>query len=295
MLLFKKHKKRINSLAYAPDSALLASSSSDGTVRLWDLVAQMERATIDAGRAGAVDFSPDGKTLATAGMDSRLRLWAVASCQLMSETRMARSVTDVSYTPDGKKVIAVSGTALSCFKVAGNELQLAWKQSNPRGSHFYKAAISPNGALLATTESVPEKVKLWDVKSGTQKALLPLGGEPTNRIVTDVVFSPNGRWLAGVSYAVLRLWDVKGKQELAHWKQEDTYFHEVSFTPDSRYLAAVSSNATVQLWETESQRPGATFSWDIGKLKTIAFAPNGMTAAAGSETGAIVVWDMDAE
>jgi WD40 repeat protein len=72
------HKGRIWSLALSPDGCLLATASSDGTVRLWDLPAGRERGGFDwkIGKVYAVAFAPDGMR-AAAGGETQIVVWDV--------------------------------------------------------------------------------------------------------------------------------------------------------------------------------------------------------------------------
>jgi WD40 repeat protein len=68
----------IYSMAFTPDSKLLASSSEQATVKLWDAVEGKEAATLKGHTelVQRVVFSPDGKVLASGSADTTVRLWA---------------------------------------------------------------------------------------------------------------------------------------------------------------------------------------------------------------------------
>src|SRR5688572_14801873 len=61
----KGHKSDVWSVAFSPDGEYLASGSSDGTARLWNLASGEEIAvfSVETGEVGGVVFSPDGKYL----------------------------------------------------------------------------------------------------------------------------------------------------------------------------------------------------------------------------------------
>ena len=73
--------------SFAPDGHRLASSSSDSTIRIWDLPTGRSVVTL-RGHGSVVrslDFSPDGNTLASCSYDAVVKLWETAS--LLSERK----------------------------------------------------------------------------------------------------------------------------------------------------------------------------------------------------------------
>ena len=75
-----EHHGPVDSLAFSPHSAVLASAStgdrwheSDKTVRLWDVTTGQQMKQFDG--TGPLAFSPDGQLLATCGKDGYMGLW----------------------------------------------------------------------------------------------------------------------------------------------------------------------------------------------------------------------------
>jgi len=67
---------------FSPDGAHLATSSWDGSVRLWDPNTGTETVFSLKGHLGGVNnitFSPDSRTLITSGDDNSVRFWSVAT------------------------------------------------------------------------------------------------------------------------------------------------------------------------------------------------------------------------
>ena len=99
----------VTSLAFSEDSALLATGSADGGVRLTDLATGERRALIRAHVAIVTDvaFSPDGALVASASVDGSVRLWSSADGSSLAQLEGPASVVSrVMFSPDGTLLTA---------------------------------------------------------------------------------------------------------------------------------------------------------------------------------------------
>ena len=71
------HGKGVTQVAFSRDGRLLASSSTDNTIRIWDVASRRELRTLTGHTANieSMDFSPDAKLLASASDDGGTFLW----------------------------------------------------------------------------------------------------------------------------------------------------------------------------------------------------------------------------
>ena len=101
-----------DSVAISPDGHTLATGTSGGWIRLWDLASGRERARLQGhdGPVTSVAFSPDGKTLASSsGGDKTVRLWDLASGRERARLQGHDNwVISVAFSPDGKTLASGS-------------------------------------------------------------------------------------------------------------------------------------------------------------------------------------------
>ena len=79
MLEFGEHARAVNQLAFAPDGSFLASTSNDGSVRLWHWPDGRERQVLLGHRSGVNGCAvhPSGRWIASVADDGGIRLWQV--------------------------------------------------------------------------------------------------------------------------------------------------------------------------------------------------------------------------
>jgi len=145
------HTNNVNDVRFSPDGKLLASGSSDNTVRLWDPATGTCRRTLEghSSYVTSVAFSPDGKLLASGSYDNTVRLWdpATGTCRSTLEGHSSY-VTSVAFSPDGK--LLASGSYDRTVRLWDPETGTCRSTLEGHSRWVRSVAFSPDGKLLAS-------------------------------------------------------------------------------------------------------------------------------------------------
>ncbi len=299
MLTFKAHKKPIYGIAFSPDGKLLATSSSDETVKMWNLDGSTKSQQYPGSNFDPpIAFSPDGLFLARGGMD--FGLLELSTGEYIATGDAGETV---AFSPDGKEVAAFgSDDPLERWTLPqGKPLPGGWggSRSKNRNERFPAGAMaySPDGKTITlcygvdTGKGFVPHLLLWDRKTG--KLRQTLVADFKFAYPTVLAYSPDGNVIAGNYGPVLGVVDVKTGAKVAALKPGKKHFKGLAFTPNGKRLIAVNTDATARVYETATWTETTGYEWKIGKLTAVAVAPDGLRAACGSHLGRVVVWDLE--
>lgn len=165
------HSGYIHSLAFSPDSKLLASGSADRTVKIWDLETGevVHTLTGHSGCIWSLAISQNGKYLVSGSGDHTIKIWNLTTGNLIRTlSGHSDSVSTISISSDSQ--IVASGSFDKTIRIwnledtTSLEDSLLW-ESSKRQSHVGSVSINTDGKTLACMYG-NKVIELWDLKTG---------------------------------------------------------------------------------------------------------------------------------
>jgi len=110
--ILRGHTNAIRCVAYHPAGEMLASSSYDHTLRLWDTQSGQLLYTVPTQNTTALSiaFHPEGALLALGTNQHTIQLWDTSTWRLLTMLRdHSNSVESVCFSADGQWLFSASG------------------------------------------------------------------------------------------------------------------------------------------------------------------------------------------
>ncbi len=203
-----RHNYHLESVAFSPSGALLASGDNGDVVRVWSVEDGRLVATFTGDVPGRLQsftdlYWPDDQTLMAGGAYA-VYAWDVTTTQLVRRVPAPEGVqflVGTAFAPGGQRIAAA---AQDNRLYLWNGQWTAWEVPEA-GAVLASVAFSPD-ARLVVAETHTGAFYVWDVASG---ALLATRQPPGPQDGVSVRFSPDGRYLATGGWgAPIRVWGV---------------------------------------------------------------------------------------
>jgi len=321
------HRGPILSLAIDPTGQRIATTSTDGTVRLWD-VTTGEALTVlhhdDVVLTAA--FSPDGRQVLTGSVNGSATLWETETGRQLASFDDIGSVWSVAFSPDGSKIAAGGDQGSARLWNAGTGELIAELPGQLDG--VIALAFSPDGLRLVTAGN-DGIGRVWDAETGELAAIL----EGHEDRITSAAFSPDGRLILAAGFdGTVRLWQTEtgrltrtipgpggrilsasfnpdGRllitanedhpprlyhtdtgEPVAEFGDQDTIAHWAIFSPEGEQVLTVRGD-TIRLWETETGAELEVLAGQTNDISQALFTPDGSLIVTASSDGTARIWD----
>ncbi len=270
---------------------LLASSSHDGTVKLWDAASHSPLTTLVAHEAVVerVVFAPDGKSFATSSGDFTIKVWDTLTLDVKFTLENSGGVEPIAFNADG--ALLASGGADGVVRMWDCNTRKLKVEFPGLKSAVISLAVSPDGRLVIAGTNAGT-LTVWN--SGTQRVLLTRRFDAGG--VSDIAFSPSGKLFAtATGDGVPRIWDSGQLKEVAilEGDKHNAGIERLAFSPDGKLLATASEDATCRVWNVVDPKRSRLLGTLPHKENVwgVAFSPDSKTIATGSMDGGVRVWD----
>lgn len=262
----------IRDIAWSADDRLIATSSHDGSVCLWDARSGPVRNWLRLLKAPGVQdmevfmFSPDSTRIITsyelpANIPGALVvLWDTMSGQVMTRLDGHQDkVMAVAFAPDGRIATGSMDGTCKIWSAEGKLIcTLPPKCPTPRGIYLGSVMFSPDGKDIAIGKS-NGLLDIWDSRSGVH---LNQFGDGSHSIVSTA-YSHTGRLVAvGCQSGITAVWNTVSKKLLVEIVDEvgdnvnelSVNVKKVVFALDDAHLITESHSGLVRVWGLQSMR-----------------------------------------
>jgi WD40 repeat protein/serine/threonine protein kinase len=306
------HQAGVWMAVFSPNGRYVATSSIDGTVKVWDAASG---AVLRTYRGHALfglpisglppipviclAFSPDSRTIASGSFSPKIgklresvgvvKVWDVETGrEIVTFDKQVGPVLSLAFSPDGRHIASSSVSVDNSFVVWDARTAAVVKVVPGHTNNVYRLRYSPDGKLLASG-SADGTVKLWNTADLTEIRTITAHPAP----VQDLAFAPDGARLATAGLdGTVRLWETAtGNAVMPPLRGHTGSAMGVTFSPDGKRVASAGYDKTVRLWDAASGKLKITLRGHSDMVVSVAFSPDGWQLISASFDSIVRIWD----
>lgn len=286
------HKQWITWLSWKPlhldpECRYLASSSKDGTVKIWDTMLSQCKLSLN-GHLQSVTCVIWGGTdlLYTSSQDRTVKVWRGEDgvlCRTLQGhghwvNTMALSTDYVMRTgafEPSKATLVPKNTDMSDDEMAtiAKERYISSKGNAPE-------------RLVSGSDDFT--LYLWQPEEEKKPVARMTGHQ---QLINDVQFSPDTRLIASASFdKSVKLWDGKNGKFLATLRGHVNRVYQIAWSADSRLLCSGSSDSTLKVWDIKQKKLLFDLPGHADEVYAVDWSPDGQRVASGGKDKVLKLW-----
>jgi WD40 repeat protein len=240
-----------------------------------------------------VALGPDGTTLATSSEDGTVRLWTTSRNTSGSHRLLEGLSNAWRVESNGGRLLAVGAGGLEVSDPASGRRLIRRGMFESLLRNFTgSAALSADGTHVAAADDPAasggfSQMVVLDIDS---ERVTKLTGHPTR--VDALAFAPSGeRLVSGSSDGIVRAWNVQTGALLRAMDGRLESITSMAVSPDGRYAAAGSLSGEAVIWDIDRGTRLSTLSGHTHNIVSVVFSTDGSRLLTGSIDGTVRMWD----
>jgi WD40 repeat protein len=288
--------------ALSPDGRILALSSADGFLRLWDATnGQLLHAIqTQASSPFMISWSRNNKALAVLFSDKEKPDQKTVALYRLNQdnwqsgpTWTEKGARTLVLSPDGNKIFVAHDSGEVTTRSADSPervVKVMKEQSNAVVSLF----VTPDSRKLITY-SEDDKIRIWNLSIIQEGRTLSLLADDR---ISDVIFAPDRKKIiAATTENGVVIWDIESGNILKTLVEQNADFKsKLAISQDGKTLM-LKGDRDIQLWDLESGQSFRKLSLsNADTFNSAALSPNGRFVVTGMfNSRDLLIWDRTVE
>lgn len=160
------HLSWVKSISWSPDSRMIASTSQDGTIRIFNTLTGQEENTFTVlrnnppGSIFSVAWNPNSDLIATAESNSsKILIWDTFTGTMMQSLESEQNgLASVKWSPDGKYLASISRHKVLVWLFDTGRVH---KRFIPENGDILDATWNPDGQRIAISGAINNRPTIW--------------------------------------------------------------------------------------------------------------------------------------
>ncbi|KAI0883900.1 WD40 repeat-like protein [Annulohypoxylon maeteangense] len=295
------HTGAMNSVAFSPDSKIIASGSDDGIVWIWELDAGEPGKEVckpleaNRGAVHSIAFSPDANRYILASCTERaIDIWdAKIGEHLMVMRSPSTTLHDIAFSPTGGYFATGAsdfGVHLWYFAKTSKEAE---QTSIFKPGRINDLSLSPNDRVLAIAHEGGHLI-LWDTETNNELCNPRMDSGHTESVVS-VSFSPmkGSMLLSSSTDHSISICDVKTGKRLHRFLSHADWIRFSVWSPDENYIASGSEDGAVRIWkigDMDDQKPQILRHGNEDYPLSVSFSHDSQLIATCGNDRKVLIW-----
>ena len=261
---FSGHKGAITDLAINPLGDIIASSSTDQTVRLWTNAVGGKNKILKCHPSPirSVDFSSDGKLLMTGSNDKTIKIFELYPKYKFISSYKGHSnwVRCARFSPDNRLIGSCGDdNAVIIFDVEQKTVKYRFLDHS---SNVNSCRFSPDGTIISSAGN-DGKIKLFDIRMGR----LIQHYDAHNDKINCISYHQSGNYIiSGSDDSTIKIWDLKMGQILYTVHGHRGKVKSVNFNIDGDYFCSGGEDSILMVWKSNIKNMDEEFN-TLGKAR----------------------------
>jgi len=286
------HRAPITSVMFHPVYNVVASSSEDATIKIWDYESGKFERSLQGHQDAVQDvaFNASGTFLASCSADLSIKIWNFETYECIKTLNgHDHNVSSVCFVPSGDFVVSASrdkniklweiSTGYCIRTYTGHD---AWVR---------RVQVSPDGTLIASA-SMDQTVRIWNLKSGESVRI----GRDHDHVVETLCFS-NAKADQFITKMLAEektgssstdVATTSTKKEGKDGKDKDEKKEEVG----GLYIISGSRDRTIKIWQVSTGACVKTLQGHDNWVRQVLIHPSGRFIVSCGDDKTIRVWDL---